>query len=121
MQKTIISLPKVAWLTAILLYLFYAPAAYGFDYIKDTAAIGAAFMTHLTFHEIGHQVVASEVGADSAQMRFFTMKDGKFYPGLSTHENVPEDSSLPYAIGGEYMAGHTFEVALRSYRQKPTT
>ena len=121
MQKTTISLPKVAWLTAILLSLFYTPAAYGFDYIKDTAAIGAAFMTHLFLHEAGHQVVAEEVGADTAQMHFFAFEDGKFYPGLSTATNLPKESRLPYAIGGEYMAGHTFEFALQAYRQKPTT
>jgi len=121
MQKIIISQIKAAWLAVILLSVWITPTAHAFDYIKDTAAIGAAFMTHLTLHEIGHQAVAAEVGADSAQMRFFSMKDGKFYPGLSTHENVPEDSRLPYAIGGEYMACHTFEFALQSYRQKPTT
>ncbi len=120
MQKIVISLPRVALLTATMLSLFIAPAAYGFDYIKDTAAIGAAFMTHLFLHETGHQVVAEEVGADTAQMHFFAFKDGKFYPGLSTHTNLPEESRLPYAIGGEYMAGYTFEFALQAYRQKPT-
>jgi hypothetical protein len=28
---------------------------------------------------------------------------------------------LPYAVGGERMAGYTFEYALESYRREPTT
>jgi hypothetical protein len=90
-------------------------------HLKDTAAIGVAYTTHLFFHEMGHQVVAEDVGADSPHMAFFTLKNGIFYPGLSTHRGIPEESRLPYAVGGEWMAGFTFEYALQSYRLKPTT
>jgi len=72
-------------------------------------------------HEMGHQVVAEEVGADSPQMSFFTWKGGNFYPGLSTYKDIPDESKLPYAVGGERMTGFTFEYALQSYRRKPTT
>ena len=106
----------------IIWLIFMAPAQYAraFDF-KDVASIGAAYTTHLFLHEMGHQVIADEVGAESPNMRFFTNSDGTFYPGLSTYKNIPEKSKLPYAVGGERMAGFTFDYALKSYRQKPTT
>jgi hypothetical protein len=54
-------------------------------------------------------------------MSFFTQKGGRLYPGLSTYKKIPEESRLPYAVGGERMAGFTFEYALQSYRHRPTT
>ena len=89
-------------------------AAFEFN---DAVAIGAAYMTHLGLHEVGHQVVAEDVGADTPRMKFFTRHDGRLYPGLSTHRGIPEESKLPYAVGGERMAGYTFEYALHSYQQ----
>jgi len=89
--------------------------------LRDMAAIGAAYTTHLFFHEVGHQVMANEVGADSSHMKFFTVKEGKFYPGVSTCKKIPEESKVPYAFGGERMAGYTFEYALDSYKRKQTT
>ncbi len=47
---------------------------------QDAAAIGAAYMTHLFMHEMGHQVLADEVGADSHEMSFFTNKNRIFNP-----------------------------------------
>jgi len=94
--------------------------ACAFD-LNDVASIGSAYATHIFMHEMGHQVVAEEVGADSPQMSFFTRKGGTFYPGLSTHKGIPQESKLPYAAGGERMAGFTFEYALQSYHRKPTT
>ncbi len=88
---------------------------------KEAAAISAAYMTHLFLHEVGHQVVAEEVGADSPKISFFTRKNGRFYPGLSTYQNIPRESKLPYAVGGERMGGYTFEYALKSYHREPTT
>lgn len=98
--------------------------ASAFDFVeaaKDTFFIGAAYTTHLFFHEAGHQIVADDVGAKDHRMNFFTTKNGKFYPGLSTYQSIPEKSKLPYSLGGERMAGYTFEYALDSYRRKPTT
>ncbi|MCK4791060.1 MAG: hypothetical protein KAV87_45425 [Desulfobacteraceae bacterium] len=66
-------------------------------------------------------MVAEEVGADSPQMNFLARRNGKLYPGLSTCQNIPKESILPYAAGGERMAGFTFEYALQSYRREPTT
>lgn len=77
-------------------------------------------MTHLFLHEVGHQVVAEDVGAHS-QMGFFTRKNGRFDPGVSTHQNIPQESRLPYAAGGYRMECYTFEYALHSYGHKPTT
>lgn len=106
-----------------LLFIPNAKPAGAFDLgaaFTNTLAVGAAYTTHLFLHELGHQVVADEVGADSHHMNFFTQKDGKFYPGLSTYKGMPENSRLPYAAGGERMAGYTFEYALESYRHEPS-
>jgi len=87
----------------------------------DTVAVGAAYATHLSLHEVGHQLVAEEIGTENPKMQFFTKKEGRWYPGLSTYEAIPEESKLPYAAGGEWMAGFTFEYALESYYREPTT
>jgi len=108
---------------AFVLSLFLmrpTPGALGFDF-TDVAAVGAAYMTHLSLHELGHQVVAEHVAADSPRMHFFTRKNGRFYPGLSTYKNIPKESKLPYSAGGDRMAGFTFEYALESYHNQPTT
>ena len=110
----------VAGFALSVLFVLPPPAASAFG-SGDAAAIGAAYMTHLSLHEIGHQVVAEKVGADSPKMSFFTKKDGRLYPGLSTYKDIPKESKLPYAVGGDRMAGFTFEYALDSYHRNPTT
>lgn len=122
-MKTTHKIRPMAMGASLVVWLFLmAPAnsARAFNF-KDVISIGAAYTTHLFLHETGHQVVAQEVGAESPRMNFFTKQGGSFYPGLSTYENIPEESKLPYAVGGERMAGFTFEYALQSYRGKPTT
>ena len=97
--------------------------AFLFDFklnFNDLASIGAAYSMHIFLHEMGHQIVADDVGADDHRMNFFTSKNGKFYPGVSFYKSIPEESILPYAVGGERMAGNTFEYALQSYRRNPT-
>ena len=50
--------------TGLFIWPFFMPPgqnACAFD-IKDAASIGAAYTTHLFFHEMGRQVVAEEVG-----------------------------------------------------------
>ena len=109
--------------TNVIIWLYPAASvqnAYAFD-SNDIASIGAAYATHIFLHEMGHHVVAQDVGAVSPQMSFFTQKGGKLYPGLSTCRSVPNESRLPYAVGGDRMAGYTFEYALESYRRTPTT
>ena len=64
-------------------------------HFTDIGAIGAAYMTHLSLYEVGHHVVAEEVGADSPKMSFFTKKDGRLYPGLSTYKDIPKESKCP--------------------------
>jgi hypothetical protein len=66
-------------------------------------------------------VIADEVGADNHQIQFLKQEKGQYYLGLSTYDKIPEKSKLPYAVGGDRMAGLTFEFALASYREKPTT
>ena len=51
----------VSW-TAWLFLVAPAHNARAFD-VKDVVSISAAYTTHLFFHEMGHHVVAQEVGA----------------------------------------------------------
>ena len=110
-----------------LICLFFMPeaqsaSAFSFKRILGNAAtIGSAYITNLYLHELGHQVVANEVGAESPKMAFFTRNNGKFFAGLATYKTIPEESRLPYALGGERMMGFTFEYALQSYHRNPTT
>jgi len=110
----------VVGLLVCLFWMGNAQTAFGFG-LRDIGAISGAYITHLGLHELGHQVVAEEVGAESPEMNFFTRRNGRFYPGLSTYKDIPEQSKLPYAVGGERMAGFTFDYALDSYRYQPTT
>jgi hypothetical protein len=62
MQKTFF----IVVVPILIVWLLFVPdseRAYAFDF-TDIGAIGAAYMTHLSLHEVGHQVVAEEVGAD---------------------------------------------------------
>lgn len=119
-RPLVFALGLLVWLS----FISNVKSASAFDFadvLKDTAAVGLAYTTHLIFHELGHQVVADQVGAVSHRMDFFTFKNGKFFPGLSTYKFIPEGSKLPYAVGGDYMSSHIFEYALDSYRREPTT
>jgi hypothetical protein len=88
---------------------------------SDMVDIGMAYVTHLYLHELGHQVIADEVGAENHQIQFMKQKNGQYYLGLSTYDKIPQKSKLPYAVGGDRMAGLTFEYGLASYRERPTT
>ena len=60
--------------TGLLISVFLvgsAKSSPAFEF-NDAVAIGAAYMTHLGMHEVGHQVVAEDVGADTPRMKFFT-------------------------------------------------
>jgi len=87
----------------------------------DLFKIGSAYLTHLTLHEIGHQLVADEVGATNHKISFFTQKKGEFYLGLSTYDSIPRESRLPYAMGGERMNTISYEYNLEAYHRNPTT
>lgn len=106
----------VIWLIAVKLI----QPAHAFQF-NDIVSIGAAYTTHLVLHEMGHQAVAQDAGATGSEMHFLTKKSGDFYVGLSTYQSIPEESRLPYALGGERMAGFTFDYALKSHRKQPTT
>jgi hypothetical protein len=116
------SRPTFVGTLSVLLLALCTPdhGALAFDF-EDLCSIGAAYTTHLVLHEMGHQIVAQEVGAVDSKVQFFTNRGGGLYLALSTYEDIPEKSKLPYALGGERMSGFTFDYALKSYRAKPTT
>jgi hypothetical protein len=110
-------------LTGVIgLWVFFIPmhGVQAMDF-NDFMDIGAAFMTNLAIHEVGHQIVADEVGAKNHHIRFFAKDNGQFYFGLSSYNSIPAKSRLPYAAGGERMSVYTFEYGLQSYREQPST
>ena len=125
--KTRVRILSKAMAACFLLGILFMPSVthasfFNFDFdFNDLVSIGSAYTTHLFLHEMGHQIVADDVGAEDHRMHFFTSKNGRFYPGVSFYKSIPEESRLPYAAGGERMACNTFEFALQSYRRNPTT
>jgi hypothetical protein len=97
--------------------------AHAFDRwsLTDPLEIGLAFVTNLAIHESGHHLIAEGVGASESRLKFFSQENGSFFLGLSTATNLPEESVLPYKLGGEIASSYTFELALQNYRHRPTT
>jgi len=91
------------------------------SWLTDSLSVGLAFLTNLAIHESGHFLMAEGVGASETSLRFFSHQGGAFFLGLSTAKDVPEESSLPYRLGGEIACSQTFEFALHAYRHHPTT
>ncbi|MBW2107242.1 MAG: hypothetical protein JRI36_01070 [Deltaproteobacteria bacterium] len=120
-MKTTTRIRTTTAVAGLILAMFTtAQPAPAFD-VRDVFSVGAAYTTHLFFHELGHQSVAMQVGATGTEMHFFTRRGGNFYAGLSTYDTIPDKSRLPYAVAGDRMAGLTFDYALESYRHHPTT
>jgi hypothetical protein len=84
----------------------------------DIVMIGAALLTNLAVHEVGHKVVAHHVGASDSRLDFFQTRNGQFFLGTSSVEDIEKDSILPYTMGGVFFADLTFEHALQDYRKK---
>ena len=106
-------------LILIIITLTSSRSAWSFNFF-DLIEIGSAYLTHLTIHEMGHQIVADQVGATNHKITFFTEKKGEFYLGLSTFDSIPSESRLPYAMGGERMTTISYEYNLAAYRRNPT-
>jgi hypothetical protein len=87
---------------------------------SEIAQIGAAFLTNLAFHELGHAAVADYAGASGNELNFFAKDGDKFFLGTSHVDDIDDRSMLSYTMGGEFFADITFEHALRSYRENPS-
>lgn len=83
--------------------------------------VGAAYLTNLFIHEIGHKAVADRAGAEGNRLNFLTNKNGQFFLGLSSVDKISDNSQFPYRLGGEVFADLTFEAALQGYRKNPNT
>jgi hypothetical protein len=82
--------------------------------------IGMAFITTLALHELGHVVVADYVGATGIRLNFLKKRNGNFFLGSTTVEQIDNKSLLPLSMGGAVASDLTFEHALQNYRKKPT-
>lgn len=89
--------------------------------MSNILQIGAAFLTNLAVHEFGHEVVANYVDAEGSELNFFKKSGGDFFLGTSHVDEIDSRSVLSYTMGGEFFADLTFEHALKSYRNSPTT
>lgn len=87
--------------------------------LGELVLTGAAFLTNLAVHEVGHAVVADHVGATGSRLSFFRKRRGDFFLGTSSVEYIDDKSKLPYTMGGEFFADLTFEHALQDYREGP--
>lgn len=84
----------------LLLGLFFmssSQSAFAFG-SGDAAAIGAAYMTHLSLHEIGHQVVAEEVGADSPKMSFLLARTEDYIRVCPPTKTSPRNRNCPMQL-----------------------
>lgn len=90
-------------------------------WLTDSIEVGLAFVTNLAIHESGHVLIAEGVGARTAPPKFFGEENGSYFLGLSTASGIPDDAVLTYRLGGEIASSYTFELALRDYRNEPTT
>jgi hypothetical protein len=88
--------------------------------INEIVQVGAAFLTNLAFHELGHAAVADYAGASGNKLNFFAKDGDKFFLGTSHVDDIDNRSKLSYTMGGEFFADITFEHALRSYRKDPS-
>ncbi len=88
---------------------------------SDVFQFGVAFLTNLTAHEFGHDIVAGHVGAKGRDLNFFQKQNGSFFLGTSSVTEIEPESKLSYHMGGEFFADITFEHALKQYRNNPTT
>jgi hypothetical protein len=87
---------------------------------EDLVQVTAAFLTSLTVHEVGHALIADQLGADGIRIHFFTHEDRNFALGLTKVRSLDRRSTLPFAMGGEIANSLNFEYALKLYRQRPT-
>jgi len=44
--------------------------------MKDLSSLGLAYSTHIFVHELGHQVVADDMGAEDHNISFLTKRNG---------------------------------------------
>ncbi len=88
---------------------------------RDIAQVGMAFLTNMAIHESGHFFMADTLGAKGNNLDFFTTRNGSFFLGLSTINEMDEEGKLPYHLAGEFAVSQTFEYALYQYRTQKTT
>ena len=88
--------------------------------IGNLLTIPLGYFISLSIHELGHAVVASNVGAEGISFTLPDFKNRDFLGATTKVDKINKESVLPYAMGGEIGADYTFEFALSQYRQKPT-
>lgn len=107
----------------VILIVFCASTAIADDSknkMRDFVSLSLGYVISLSVHELGHAIVASNVGAKGLS---FNMSDGKGVNllGATTKvKSIEKESILPFAMGGEIGSDFCFEYGLARYRKKPT-
>ncbi len=83
--------------------------------------IGRAFLTNLSAHEYGHAIVGNSVGAEGISVSFFSKEKNNLFLGYTSTKKIDESAYPSFALGGEIGSGMSFELALQSFREQPTT
>lgn len=82
---------------------------------------GAAYLTHVAAHEMGHNALGHMAGGRDVRMDFFQARNGGFFVGVSSASELDPESVLPFRAAGIAASNHTFNIALSGYRAHPTT
>lgn len=88
--------------------------------LNEIIQAGRAFATNFVIHELGHKVLADEVGAKLEEFNILKRNGNELFLGVSTFREIDEESKLSYSLAGEVAADLTFEHALQSYRRNPS-
>lgn len=80
----------------------------------------AGCMTSGVVHELGHYVVANQVGTGKNKIYFLKKdKDGSFFLGLNLVSKIDERDRLQHTMAGIAASDYLFELTLDSYRRNP--
>lgn len=89
--------------------------------LSDIFQTGAAYLTHVAAHEMGHNVVGHMAGGENVQTNFFQTQSGNFFVGVSSADALDSEAVLPFRAAGIMASNHTYNFALSTYRVQPTT
>jgi len=88
--------------------------------VEEYGVFLASYGALVAFHELGHYVWCEFEGLNP-KTGFFTTKEGKFYSGYTDTDTMTKQQDFIFGFTGEIGNMVSFELALASYRKKPTS
>ncbi len=89
--------------------------------LSDVFQTGAAYLSHVAAHEMGHSAMGHMAGGENVQTNFFQTQGGNFFVGVSSADTLDSEAVLPFRAAGIAASNHTYNFALSNYRAQPTT